>query len=82
MDDIYYVTNIIEKSVIGHYISAGGYVFNVNMFKAYYQRLRGYGRLYLSHLIYAMLLDKQSFRPIMVEDYKDWGTRNDWNRYE
>lgn len=82
VDDMYYVTNIIEKSVIGHYISAGGYVFNVNMFKAYYQRLRGYGRLYLSHLIYAMLLDKQSFRPIMVEDYKDWGTRNDWNRYE
>ena len=82
VDDMYYVTNIIEKSVVGHYISAGGYVFDVDTFNAYYQRLRGYGRLYLSHLIYAMLLDKQSFRPMMVEEYKDWGTRNDWNRNE
>ena len=82
VDDMYYVTNIIEKSVVGHYISAGGYVFDVNVFKTYYHRLRGYGRLYLSHLIYAMLLDKLSFRPMLVEDYKDWGTRKDWNRNE
>ena len=27
VDDMYYITNIIEKSVIGHYISAGGYAF-------------------------------------------------------
>lgn len=83
VDDMYYITNIIEKTVVGHYISAGGYAIkNVVTFNTYYNRLRGYGKLYLSHIIYAMLLDKKTFRPMIVEEYKDWGTRNDWNRNE
>lgn len=74
VDDMYYLTNIIEKSLVGHYISAGGYSINrAEDFVDYYIRLRDYGRLYLSHIIYAMLLDKKSFRPMLVEDYKDWG---------
>ena len=48
----------------------------------YYDRLRRYGKLYLSHIIYAMLLDKKAFRPMIVEEYKDWGTSNDYRRYE
>lgn len=83
VDDMYYLTNIIEKNVVGHYISAGGYVIRrVETFLHYYNRLRQYGRLYLSHIIYAMLLDKRTFRPMMVEEYKDWGTRCDLMRYE
>lgn len=83
IDDMYYLTNIIEKKVVGHYISAGGYeITNIELFNYYYNHLRGYGKLYLSHIIYAMLLDKISFRPIKVDDYKDWGTRKDLNRYE
>ncbi len=83
VDDMYYVTNIIEKSVVGRYINAGGYLFeNVATFCNYYHRLRDYGRLYLSHIIYAMLLDKKTFRPMIVEDYKDWGTQKDWKRNE
>ena len=81
VDDMYYLTNIIEKSVVGHYISAGGYyIEQVDNFLHYYNELRGYGRLYLSHIIYAMLLDKKTFRPMIVKDYKDWGTQGDWNR--
>ena len=81
IDDMYFLTNIIEKSVVGHYISAGGYyIKRVENFLHYYNKLRGYGRLYLSHIIYAMLLDKKTFRPMIVEDYKDWGTKGDWNR--
>ena len=74
VDDMYYLTNIIEKSVVGHYINAGGYSLNrAEDFIDYYLRLRDYGRLYISHIIYAMLLDKKSFRPMLVEDYRDWG---------
>lgn len=80
VDDMYYITNIIEKSVVGHYISAGGYLLDVAEFCHYYHQMRGFGRLYLSHIIYAMLLDKRTFRPMMVEEYKDWGTKGDWNR--
>ncbi|MDE6821527.1 MAG: hypothetical protein K2P91_11680 [Bacteroides acidifaciens] len=83
VDDMYYLTNIIEKTVVGHYISAGGYAIdNIDTFLHYYHLLRQYGRLYLSHIIYAMLLDKKTFRPMMVEEYKDWGTEKDLNRYE
>lgn len=81
VDDMYYVTNIIEKRVVGHFIGAGGYVIDdVESFCDYYHRLRDYGRLYFSHIIYAMLLDKKTFRPMIVEDYKDWGTQNDLRR--
>lgn len=83
VDDMYYLTNIIEKAVVGHYISAGGYVIkHVETFNYYYSRLRQYGKLYISHIIYAMLLNKQTFRPMIVEEYKDWGTKRDFYRYE
>lgn len=83
VDDMYYPTNIIEKNVVGHYISAGGYLIrDTDIYMSYYNRLRDYGRLYLSHIIYAMLLDKKPFRPMLVEDYKDWGTINDLKRDE
>ena len=76
VDDMYYITNIIEKSIIGHYISAGGYAFeDCNDFCEYYKRLRHYPHLYLSHIIYAMLLDKKTFRPFLVKNYKDWGSK-------
>ena len=77
VDDMYYVTNIIEKSIIGHHISAGGYQFMASDFIQYYKKLRTLGKLYLSHIVYAMLLDKKSFRPMLVEEYKDWGTKHD-----
>lgn len=78
VDDMCYVTNIIEKKVVGHFIGAGGYVIDsVDKFCEYYRRLRGYGKLYLSHIIYAMLLDKHTFRQMIVKEYKDWGTQKD-----
>lgn len=77
VDDMSYVTNIIEKSIIGHHISAGGYQLKASDFIHYYNKLRKLGKLYLSHIIYAMLLDKKSFRPMQVEEYKDWGTKQD-----
>ena len=73
VDDMFYVTNIIEKRVVSHFFSAGGYCFeDADEFCHYYSRLREYSPLYLSHIIYMMLLDKKIFRPILVEDYLDW----------
>ena len=74
VDDMFYVTNIIEKRVVSHFFSAGGYCFEDALeFCRYYERLKEYSPLYLSHIIYAMLLDKKIFRPILIEDYQDWG---------
>ncbi|MBQ5753250.1 MAG: hypothetical protein IIV91_03480 [Alistipes sp.] len=75
VDDMFYITNIIEKRVVSHYFNAGGYCFEDSAeFCSYYEQLRDLGHLYLSHIIYAMLLDKREFRPILVKGYKDWGT--------
>lgn len=73
VDDGYYVTNIIEKRIISHNFCAGGYSFeNVDDFTHYYNMLRDEQGLYLSHVIYAMLLDRHIFRPEYVNDYKDF----------
>jgi hypothetical protein len=75
VDDMQYITNIIEKRVVSHFFSAGGYCFqSANDFCKYYLELAEYPHLYLSHIIYAMLLNNKPFRPIAVKNYKDWGT--------
>lgn len=72
VDDMQFVTNTIEKRVIDHYFNAGGYCFeDAALFESYYQRYYNQSGLYLSHLVYAMLLDHHVFRPFMVENYKD-----------
>lgn len=78
-DDQYYITNIIERRIIGRDFCAGGYYFeDVEDFVRYYEQNMEYHPLYMSHVIYSALLDGQSFRPVKVRDYKDWGTHSDW----
>ncbi len=72
VDDMLYITNIIEKRVIDHYFTAGGYCFdNAETYCEYYKRYAGKKGLYLSHIVYAMLLDKHIFRPFIAKDYTD-----------
>ncbi len=74
VDNMYYITNIIEKRVIGHMINVGGYCFeDADMFCQYFERLMEKNeKLYLSHIVYAMLLQGLVFRPTVVEEYEDW----------
>ena len=73
VDDNFYVTNIIEKKIISHYFLSGGYCFeDAGLFCIYYQRYAEKKGLYLSHIIYAMLLDKHLFRPILATEYIDF----------
>jgi hypothetical protein len=82
LDDSMYVTNIIEKKIIGRYFCAGAYGFkSAEQFMRYYETLAHYPRLYISHIIYAMLLDQISFRPFTVKNYVDWGTHKEWMEY-
>ena len=75
VDNLFYITNIIEKRVISHLINAGGYCFeDATLFCEYYERVsKTNGKLYLSHIVYSMLLDKIDFRPTIVENFEDWG---------
>lgn len=82
VDDSMYVTNIIENKIIGRYFCAGAYGFeNASQFLSYYSKLSDNETLYLSHIIYAMLLDNIDFRPIIVKKYLDWGTKKEWKMY-
>ncbi len=81
VDDFYYVTNIIEKKIISHYFNAGGYCFkDVRDFCSYFLKYHNQTqRLYMSHIIYAMLLDRKLFRPHIVNQYKDWGDKKSFS---
>lgn len=79
IDDMFYVTNIIEKRIISRWFSAGGYVFeSAEIFCFYYEKLKQFPKLYISHIIYAMLLDKIVFRPVKVKKYEDWGSEKEF----
>ena len=80
LDDMYYVTNIIEKRIVSHYFNVGGICLeDTDLFQHYYRRLLQMsddGRMCMSHIVYAMLIDKLKFRPIMAKDYIDYGTES------
>ena len=76
IDDMFYVTNIIEKRIISHFFSAGGYGFeNSEEFCKYYELFVDKKGLYLSHIIYAMLLNKHIFRPSLAQNYQDFNIK-------
>ena len=73
VDDMQYITNIIEKRIVSNMFNVGGYCFEkVEDFMDIYKECKGFGKIYLSHLIYAMLLNGHQFRPIRVCEYKDY----------
>lgn len=80
VDDQFYITNIIEKKIISRFFNAGAYLFDsADEFCIYYERLKDCPSLYMSHIVFAMLLDQKSFRPIQVSNYKDWGNMEMYN---
>ncbi len=76
VDDLQHITNIIEKRVVSNLFNAGGYCFeSVCDFLEVYDRFNALGHIYLSHLIYALLLEGHTFRPIKVNEYSDWNIK-------
>jgi len=81
IDDMYYVTNIIEKKIVSRFFCAGGYGFeDVCEFVQEYEKLSALPQLHLSHIVFSLLLQQAHFRPHMVKGYQDWGTRDDFQR--
>lgn len=83
IDDMYYITNIIEKRILGRDFCAGGYFFeDTNLYCELFEELKENKPLYMSHIIFKALLDGYNFRPNTVKEYKDWGTLKDWRENE
>ena len=75
IDDNMLITNIIEKRVVSKYFNCGGYSFkDVNCFIEAYDHFKDSDdHVYLSHLIYyLMLVKKMLFTPEIASDYNDF----------
>jgi hypothetical protein len=77
------ITNIVEKKVVSSIFNVGGYGFESALeFLKYYEELKDKENLYISHIIYKMMLDKKQFKNSSVKEYIDWGTIKEWNMYK
>ncbi len=78
-----FVTNIVEKRVISNFFCSGAYGFeDAQEYLRYFNSLSNLKGLYISHIIYQMLLENKAFSAAVCSDYSDWGTLKDWNRYK
>ena len=83
VNENHFVTNIVEKRVISNFFCSGAYGFeDAQEYLSYFNKLSHLKNLYLSHIIYQMLLDNKAFSAAVCSEYSDWGTLQDWNRYK
>ncbi len=83
VNENHFVTNIVEKRVISNFFCSGAYGFeSAQEYLHYFNALSGHKGLYLSHIIYQMLLENKAFSAAVCSDYSDWGTLKDWNRFK
>mgnify|MGYP003440041575 FL=1 len=77
------IINIVEKQIISSRFCVGGYSFqDADQFLEYYDRDAASGlELYVSGIIFAMILDGAAFSSRTVSDYVDWGTVKEWQAY-
>lgn len=77
------VLNIVEKLVISSSFCVGGYAFSdAQLFVDSLRKLDPSKERYISHVIYQLMLDGQTFHSIETQNYSDWGTVEDWDRFK
>ncbi len=77
------VSNIAEKKILSPYFCVGGYGFeSVDIFSSIYEKLSVNDDLYISHMIFQILLDGGNFKGVEVHSYADWGTIKEWDDYK
>jgi hypothetical protein len=77
-----YLTNIVEKRITSSRFCVGGYSFaDAGEYLRYFERHGDNPDLYISHIIYGMILDGVPFTYTTVSDYVDWGTLREWRAY-
>lgn len=77
------INNIVEKQVISSSFCVGGYGFeSAKEFMVYLNKIESEQEVYLSNVIFEMILDDKRFSSTAVNSYKDWGTLEDWDRFK
>ena len=80
------IINICEKKIISNIICVGGYSFeDSSIFKKIFEDSKNIKlelkEFYISHLVHYCLLNKLVFYSILVKNYIDWGTPEEWFSY-
>ncbi|MDP1540642.1 MAG: hypothetical protein Q8L72_08330 [Moraxellaceae bacterium] len=83
LNDDGYILNIVEKKIVSPTFCVGGYGFEeADDFIRVYEQLSDNKDLYISHIIFQMLLEGEKFKGQNVSEYSDWGTIKEWNSYK
>lgn len=79
-----FINNIVEKKIVSSTFSVGGYGFEqAEEFCKYFEMLQNLdAEVYMSNVIFEMLLAGHKFVGIPVTKYEDWGTLEEWNKYK
>jgi len=79
------ISTIVEKQVISPNFCCGLYSFgDASQFIRTHNALRNFNKqeeIYISHIIYRLLLEGEKFKIKRAENFVDWGTQEDWNDY-
>lgn len=81
-DSLGFISNIVEKQVISNQFCCGGYGFSsAESFISAYESIESENEVYISHIVYYMLLKGEEFSVIKASDYTDWGTLREYRHY-
>lgn len=76
------ISNIVEKQVISNYFCCGGYGFRSSEeFLKHFRAIKSSQEVYISHVIYSMLMGEENFRINKADRYIDWGTLREYRHY-
>jgi len=82
VDSLGIISNIVEKDVISNHFCCGGYSFeSAADFCDTYENIHTDDEIYISHIIYKMLLSGAEFKLISANSYIDWGTLREYRHY-
>ncbi|MCW8333628.1 NTP transferase domain-containing protein [Vibrio paucivorans] len=82
VDSLDVISNIVEKEVISNFFCCGGYSFqSAKEFCDTFENISSDKEVYISHVIYKMLMSGAEFVRRTASKYTDWGTLREYRHY-
>ncbi|CAH0541789.1 hypothetical protein [Vibrio marisflavi] len=82
VDSLGVISNIVEKEVISNFFCCGGYSFaSTGDFCSAFESITSTNEVYISHVIYKMLMSNEEFIRKSASDYVDWGTLREYRHF-
>lgn len=82
VDSLGVISNIVEKEVISNFFCCGGYSFrSAQEFCSTFENISSDKEVYISHVIYKMLMSNEEFVRRSASEYVDWGTLREYRHF-